>query len=104
MSEEQQNPRVPLSAADFHNASILIVDDQEADVLLLERTLRAAGYLSVASTMEPRAVCELHRKNRYDLIVLDLKMPGMDGFEVMDALKEGQIEAGDYLSVLAVTV
>jgi signal transduction histidine kinase len=97
-----EKPRFPLRPADFLNARVLIVDDQEADVRLLERTLRGAGYLSVASTMEPRAVCELHRKNRYDLIVLDLMMPGMDGFEVMDALKE--IEAGGYLPVLAVTI
>ena len=98
----QEKPRFPLSPADFLNAPVLIVDDQEADVRLLERTLRGAGYLSVASTTDPRAVCELHGKNRYDLIVLDLMMPGMDGFEVMNALKE--IEAGGYLPVLAVTI
>ena len=98
----QEKPRFPLRPADFLNAPVLIVDDQEADVRLLERTLRGAGYLSVASTTDPRAVCELHGKNRYDLIVLDLMMPGMDGFEVMNALKE--IEAGGYLPVLAVTI
>jgi signal transduction histidine kinase len=104
MTEGQENPRDPLSATDFQHASILIVDDQEADVLLLERTLRGAGYVSVTSTMDPRAVCELHGENRYDLIVIDLMMPAMDGFQVMDALKARGVEAGDYLSVLAVTV
>ena len=91
-----------VSAADILNARILVVDDLEANVRLLERTLRGAGYTSVASTMDPYEVCELHRKNRYDLILLDLQMPGMDGFQVMEGLKE--IEAGGYLPVLVVTV
>src|SRR5882762_5998945 len=63
--------------------------------------LRGAGYLSVESTMDPREVRELHLKNRYDLILLDLQMPGMDGFQVMESLKE--IETGGYLPVLVIT-
>jgi len=62
--------------------------DLEANVLLLEGMLRVAGYRSVESTTDPAAVCELHRKNRYSLILLDLQMPGMDGFQVMEGLKE----------------
>lgn len=89
------------SASDILNASILIVDDQEANVRLLEQMLREAGYTSLASTMNPREVCELHRKNRYDLILLDLEMPGMDGLQVMEGLKE--IETDSYLSVLVIT-
>ncbi|MHB0888843.1 putative bifunctional diguanylate cyclase/phosphodiesterase [Acidithiobacillus sp.] len=90
-----------LSPADIFNASILIVDDQEANVLLLERMLRGAGYTSIASTTAPHAVYELYRKNRYDLILLDLQMPGMDGFRVMEGLKE--IELDGYLPVLVIT-
>jgi adenylate cyclase len=90
-----------IDSADILKAKVLVVDDQEANVLLLERMLSGAGYLSVASTLDPRAVCELHRKNRYDLILLDLQMPGMDGFEVMEGLKE--IEKAGYLPVLVVT-
>ncbi len=82
-------------------ASILIVDDLETNVLLLEHMLGEAGYRCVSSTMDPRAVCALHRDNRYDLILLDLQMPGMDGFQVMEGLKE--IEADGYLPVLAIT-
>jgi len=89
------------SASDILNAGILIVDDKEANVLLLERMLRGAGYASIASTTDPRTVCELYRKNRYDLILLDLQMPGMDGFQVMECLKE--IELGGYLPVLVIT-
>ena len=90
-----------VNSADILNAGILIVDDQEVNVLLLERMLRGAGYLSVSSTMDPNEVCELHRKNRYGLILLDLLMPGMDGFKVMEGLKE--IEEGGYLPVLVIT-
>ena len=81
-----------ISSSDILKASILIVDDQEANVSLLEQMLRGAGYVSIASTRDPHEVCELHRKNRYDLILLDLQMPGMDGFQVMEGLKE--IETG----------
>lgn len=83
------------------NAGILIVDDKEANVRLLEGMLRVAGYQSVASTTDSNEVCELHRKNRYDLILLDLQMPGMDGFEVMEGLKK--IEVGGYLPVIVIT-
>ena len=86
---------------DILNASILIVDDQEANVSLLEQMLREAGYSSVASTVDPQAVCALHRQNRYDLILLDLQMPGMDGFQVMEALKTN--DAQGYLPVLVLT-
>jgi len=90
-----------ISSSDILNSKILIVDDQEANVRLLERILRGAGYVSVASTMDPRQVSELHRQNRYDLILLDLQMPGMDGFQVMEGLKE--IETEGYLPVLVIT-
>ncbi|MEO8134308.1 MAG: response regulator [Betaproteobacteria bacterium] len=82
-------------------ASILIVDDQETNVLLLEKMLRNAGYTRITSTRDPRQVCPLHLAHRYDLILLDLQMPEMDGFEVMEGLKE--IETGGYLPVLVVT-
>ena len=87
--------------ADILRGKILIVDNQEANVVLLTRMLQGAGYVSVASTTEPREVCALHREHRYDLILLDLQMPGMDGFEVMEGLKE--IETGGYLPVLVIT-
>ena len=83
------------------NAKILIVDDVDANVRLLERALRGAGYTAVTSTMDPHEVCGLHRENNYDLILLDLQMPGLDGFGVMEGLSE--IESGGYLPVLVVT-
>jgi diguanylate cyclase (GGDEF)-like protein len=83
------------------NASILIVDDKQANVLLLERMLHGAGYTCVTSTLDPRAVYELHREHRYNLILLDLQMPGMDGFEVMTLLKT--LDSNSYLPVLVIT-
>ncbi len=90
-----------IRASDILKASILIVDDQQPEVSLLEHALRGAGFLSIASTTNPREVCELHRKNRYALILLDLRMPDMDGFQVMESLKA--IETEGYLSVLVFT-
>ena len=82
-------------------ASILIVDDQEPNVLLLEQMLSEAGYTCVTSTMNPQDVCSLHRRNCYDLILLDLQMPLMDGFQVMEGLKTNAADA--YLPVLVIT-
>ncbi|MES2366710.1 MAG: diguanylate cyclase [Pseudomonadota bacterium] len=82
-------------------ASILIVDDQAANVMLLEQMLQEAGYCNVSSTMDPYAVCTLHRDNPYDLILLDLQMPGMDGFHVMEDLRECEIDG--YVPILVLT-
>jgi PAS domain S-box-containing protein len=90
-----------ISEQEILNASILIVDDLEANVLLLNRILDGVGYTRVTSTMDPFEVCELHRKNHYDLILLDLEMPGKDGFQVMVDLKK--IETDSYLPVLVIT-
>jgi PAS domain S-box-containing protein len=90
-----------ITDTDILKASILIVDDQAANVTLLEEMLRGAGYEAISSTRDPTTVCELHRQNRYDLILLDLLMPGLDGFQVMEGLKE--IESGSYLPVIAIT-
>jgi DNA-binding response OmpR family regulator len=74
-------------------ARILIVDDQNSNVKLLEFTLRRAGYREVSSTSEPLQVAALHRQNRYHLILLDLQMPRMNGFEVLAALNEAENRA-----------
>lgn len=82
-------------------ASILIVDDQSANVQLLAQLLADAGYTQVSATMKPQEVCALHRKNAYDLILLDLQMPVMDGFAVMEGLKTNVHD--DYLPVIVLT-
>jgi formate hydrogenlyase transcriptional activator len=89
------------SNADILNARILIVDDQEANVQLLEQMLGRAGYLAITSTMDPGKVCELYCQNHYDLILLDLLMPGTDGFQVMAGLKA--IVTDSYVPVIVIT-
>lgn len=86
---------------DILNAHILIVDDQEPNISLLTQTLNEAGYINVSSTMMPQEVCALHRKHKYDLILLDLQMPDMDGFQVMEGLKTNHADA--YLPVIVLT-
>lgn len=83
------------------NARILIVDDQAANVQLMEQVLQSAGYTGVTSTMRPEEVGALHQKNKYDLILLDLQMPVMDGFQVMEGLKASATDA--YLPVIVLT-
>jgi two-component system cell cycle response regulator len=90
-----------IGAPDILGARILVVDDQKSNVSLLEQLLGDAGYTCVTSTMNSQEVCALHRKNRYDLILLDLQMPGMDGFHVMAALKTN--ESDGYLPVIVLT-
>jgi PAS domain S-box-containing protein len=90
-----------ITESEILNASILIVDDQESNITLLEQLLSETGYTCVTSTMNPQDVCELHRKNHYDLILLDLQMPVMDGFQVMEGLKT--INTDGYLPILVLT-
>ncbi len=90
-----------INPPDILNARILIVDDQETNVALLEQLLADNGYTAVTSTMLPAEVCALHRKDPYDLILLDLQMPVMDGFAVMEGLKTNTIDA--YLPVIVLT-
>ena len=90
-----------ITPADIFNASILIVDDQKTNVDLLEELLRGAGFQCIATTTEPQTVCALHQGNPYDLILLDLQMPGMDGFKVMESIRE--TEPAGYTPILVIT-
>jgi CheY-like chemotaxis protein len=90
-----------MEAREILDARILIVDDQPANVQLLTQLLREAGYSNVDAATQSTEVCDLHRRNRYDAILLDLQMPGMDGFQVMEELKADA--GGGYLPVLVLT-
>lgn len=90
-----------ISEQEILSASILIVDDQEFNVQLLEQMLRESGYTNITMTMDPFTVCALHQNHHYDLILLDLLMPGMDGFQVMEGLNETEIKG--YIPVLVIT-
>jgi C4-dicarboxylate-specific signal transduction histidine kinase len=90
-----------IDLSEIRSAKILIVDDQEANVALLTYLLRGAGYEAVTATQDSREVAGLYRKHGYDIVLLDLNMPHVSGFEVIEALKA--IESGGYLPILAVT-
>jgi diguanylate cyclase (GGDEF)-like protein len=89
------------AAADVHHARILIVDDQQLNITILEHLLRHAGYTDVRGTTDPASVAALHQQAPYDLIVLDMSMPGMDGFAVLDSLR--QLDDEYYLPVLVLS-
>jgi diguanylate cyclase (GGDEF)-like protein/PAS domain S-box-containing protein len=90
-----------ISQTDIHHARILIVDDQPVNIELLEYLLTSTGYKDVRATTDPRVVAAWHAEHHFDLIILDLQMPGMSGFDVMDALKP--LEPDGWLPVLVVT-
>ena len=86
---------------DFRDSRILIVDDQISNVRLLERLLDARGYPNHVGVTDSSIVLDLYRSYQPDLILLDLRMPEPDGFQIMDLL---QIETGDdYLPILVLT-
>jgi DNA-binding response OmpR family regulator len=83
-------------------ARILVVDDQEANVRLVERILEKAGYTSVRSTTDSREVVSLYAEFQPDLMILDLLMPHLDGFDVMQELSR-IIPEGTYVPILVLT-
>jgi len=90
-----------IDATDILSARILVVDDDPDAAGTLAQVLMLHGYSAVATTTDPGSVHGLHRANDYDLILLDLQMPDMDGFVVMEGLRE--FERDGYLPVLAIT-
>lgn len=84
------------------NAQILIVDDQEANVFLLKGLLQRAGYANLKSTTDSRQTSTLFEEIHPDLILLDLMMPRLDGFQVMELLRP-LIPDGTYLPILVLT-
>jgi len=68
-------------------ARILIVDDESVNLKLLDKMLSAQGYSNLVLVQDSRQVLEIYRQTRTDLILLDINMPHLDGFEVMEQLK-----------------
>jgi putative two-component system response regulator len=91
-----------MQEAVLHAARILIVDDQELNVRLLERILRLDGYSQIQGTTDSHQTITLFEAFQPDLMLLDLRMPLMDGFAVMEALGR-RTPGGAYLPILAIT-
>jgi PAS domain S-box-containing protein len=91
-----------LPDSQLNNSRILIVDDKESNLSLLEGLLKKQGYSNYKSLSDPRQVIPTVQEWEPDLILLDLMMPHMDGFAVMQALKP-LIAQDDYLPILVLT-
>ncbi|MFQ5451744.1 MAG: response regulator [Nitrospinaceae bacterium] len=90
-----------ITTEQIHNARILIVDDEPANVMLLEQMLKQEGYTSVHSLTDPREAAAQYRTINPELVLLDLNMPHMNGFQVLEQLKE--IEKEYYAPVMILT-
>lgn len=91
-----------MTAPDRRTERILIVDDEQANIRVLERLLGRVGHLEVCSTLDPREAVELYRSFGPDLLLLDLHMPHLDGFQVMDLL-QSEIPRDEYFPILVLT-
>ncbi len=87
---------------EIHDAAVLIVDDDRSNVRALERVLRRAGFGNLAGVTDPTRVERLLPEVQPDLVVLDLLMPGLDGFAVLERIRAYQPD-GDFLPVLVIT-
>ena len=91
-----------MTAESLQQSRILVVDDEPANVLLLQRMLEDGGYRAITTTTDSRRVLDLYRSTRPDLIVLDLMMPHLDGLAVLAQLRD-EIPADAYVPVLVLT-
>jgi putative two-component system response regulator len=83
------------------NAKILIVDDLEMNIRILQDILHKAGYKNITTTTKPTEAVKLYHEIKPDLLVLDLNMPEMDGFQVMEELQKQNND--DYLPILVLS-
>lgn len=91
-----------LSQQSIYNARILAVDDNPVNLVIIKNILRKDGYTQVETTDDPSSVAERHLRCEFDLILLDIHMPKLNGFEVMAQLQANARE-GDYLPILVLT-
>ena len=91
-----------LTPQEITKGRILVVDDAESHVLLLRKILKGAGYLSVATTTNPEEAVDLYKEFQPELVVLDLHMQPIDGFQILDQLKAVE-PADSYVPALMMT-
>ena len=82
-------------------AKILIVDDQAPNVMLLQKMLQLEGYTNVLGVTDPTQVADLYALHHFDIVLLDLNMPQLDGFQVMQQLQA--LEQENYAPILVLT-
>lgn len=95
-------PLPDLASQDLLEARILVVDDEPANVRVLERLLQRAGYDRIRTTSDSREVEAIFDEFGPDLVLTDLHMPHLDGFQVMELLEE-KIPPGVFLPILVLT-
>ena len=91
-----------MNETDILNAKILIVDDAEANLKLLEDLLTREGFHQIISTSDSTRALDLFIAFQPDLILLDLMMPELDGYAVLEILSR-HIPKDEYLPVLVLT-
>lgn len=91
-----------MSSDDFFASRILLVDDQPANLRLLEELLAREGFSNVVSTTESEQVLDIYNAFDPDLIVLDLMMPALSGYAVLERI-ERQRQADEFRPVLVLT-
>lgn len=83
-------------------AQILVIDDQESNLQILERMCRGAGYQHVRTVSDSRDALDVFQEQKPDLVLLDLMMPHLDGFEVMSLIR-AQVQRDEYLPILVLS-
>ena len=91
-----------MNETDILNAKILIIDDAEANLKLLEDLLTREGFHQIISTTDSTRALDLFIAFQPDLILLDLMMPELDGYAVLEILSR-HIPKDEYLPVLVLT-
>ena len=89
-----------ITTEQIQKGNILIIDDEPANVMVLEETLSQAGFTSIKSITDPRKALETYNSFEPDLMLLDLNMPHLDGFQVMEQIKEADARSKIPIMVL----
>jgi len=83
------------------SSKILLIDDEPLNIKLLEKYLKQTGYKNILSTQNSAIAVELYSQYQPDLVLLDLNMPTMDGFQILECLQ--RIETKSYVPVMVLT-
>lgn len=93
-------PLVPETTV--RDARILVIDDEAANLALMRQVLAREGYRAVTTEADPQRAVDRFRALAPDLVILDLMMPGLDGFALLDALQR-LVPADDVVPILVLT-